>query len=212
MTSKLPILYSFRRCPFAMRARLALYSADIGVEICEVALRNKPIEMLQASPKGTVPVLVLPNGEIIDESFEIMMWALAQNDPEKLLIKEPSKQEEALALVNQSSTVNRLIREIKFNDRHPDLSLDQAQENISPFLNQLEISLTRNNYLMSNELTYIDYALFPFVRQLIHIDPDWFQTLNYPEIYRWYKALVESDTFKKIMMKVKPKAPELNKL
>ncbi len=199
-----PILYSFRRCPFAMRARLALHAADITVILREVALKNKPQAMLSLSLKATVPVLQLPNGDVLEESFEIMLWALYQNDPCNLLISNKRENQAALDLIHVSTEMNALIREIKFNERHPELSLKQAQENILPYLDKFEALLQNHTYLNGETLKYIDYALFPFIRQLIHIDPNWFSTLPYPETYRWYKKLHTSEAFQHIMIKHKP--------
>ena len=199
-----PILYSFRRCPFAMRARLALHAANITVALREVALKNKPQAMLSLSPKATVPVLQFPNGKVLEESFDIMLWALNQNDPYRLLIKNEIENQVALDFIHTSTKMNTLIREIKFNERHPELPLSQAQKNILPFLDKFEALLQNHTYLNGESLKYIDYALFPFIRQLIHIDPDWFSTLPYPETYQWYKKIHVSEAFQSIMIKHKP--------
>lgn len=194
----LPILYSYRRCPYAMRARMALHYAGIKVEIREIALRDKPKHMLAVSPKGTVPVLVLQDGRVIDESIEIMAWALALNDPDSWLTDNPLMQ--TLLSENDGSFKQALDR-YKYASRFPEQSAEHYRQQGEVFLAKLEALLTKNVYLLGDKLTQADIAIFPFIRQFFMVDSAWFATSPYPHLRNWLKDLVASTLFENIMKK-----------
>ncbi|MBT5767183.1 MAG: glutathione S-transferase N-terminal domain-containing protein [Emcibacteraceae bacterium] len=196
--SKLPILYSFRRCPYAMRARLALYASGITCELREVVLRDKPDEMLEISPKATVPVLHLQDGKVIDESRDIMIWVLEQNDP-----KDWSKhveQMKELVKINDFEFKQHLDK-YKYSSRNPELSKEQHRENGGFLLNLLNEKLKQNKFLAGNDQTIIDLSVFPFIRQFAFVDKDYFDLLPYPHLQKWLEWHLECDLFKSIMIK-----------
>ena len=192
----LPILYSYRRCPYAMRARMALKLANIDVEIREIALRNKPAHMLQVSPKATVPVLVLPDGKVIDESLDIMYWALKEHP----LIKGIDANFEALVLENDQ-VFKRALDAYKYPERQTHLTQLEHRAQGEIFLQKLENLLQKNQYLLSATLSLADIAIFPFVRQFAAVDTAWFATAPYPKLRAWLKVLVESTLFVSVMEK-----------
>lgn len=194
----LPILYSYRRCPYAMRARLAIYIADIAVELREISLRDKPTHMLQVSPKGTVPVLVLPNG-VIEQSLDIMMWALKQNDPHGWLNADLNK---AHALIVENDTnFKRALDCYKYPERYPQLSQIDYRSQGEIFLQQLENLLNQHNYLLKDTASLADMAIFPFVRQFAAVDSAWFASSNYPQLQKWLDTFIHSDLFERVMKK-----------
>ena len=193
------ILYSFRRCPYAMRARMALLASGITVSLREVVLRNKPAELLAASPKGTVPVLVLPDGRVIDESLDIMRWALGQNDPGDWL----GSCDDALIAANDGSFKQALDR-YKYPHRyglaHPQPHRDAGLGH----LQSLEARLGETAWLNGAEMGMSDIAIFPFVRQFAATDAAWFDTLPLPHIRRWLSAMVTGEAFAVIMHRYPP--------
>lgn len=196
MTQQLPILYTFLRCPWAMRARLALAFMGIEYESREVDLKNKPAALLQASPKGTVPVLILSDGTIIDESLDIMYWAMPPVAPE---IK---------TAVTQIISTND--NEFKFNvnhykyptrypdDPHPKEYYRTAAEQI---LQPLEQNLVQNKFLFGDSESIADLAIFPLVRQFSMVEPEWFAQANYPKLKNWLQAISESHYYNLAMNK-----------
>lgn len=199
MNTTLPILYSFRRCPYAMRARLGIAFAELNVELCEVALRNKPAAMLAISPKGTVPVLQLPNGQVIEESIEIVEWALATQDPQGLLNTDLAK---ADRLIQQNDhEFKHWLDRYKYSDRYPEQSQLEYRQQGEKFLQTLENLLTENTYLLGNSISKADIAIMPFVRQFAHVDRDTFYALPYPKLQQWLKHWLEHPVFELIMRK-----------
>ena len=199
--SKMPILYSYRRCPYAMRARMALKLANIDIEIREISLRDKPAHMLEISPKATVPVLVLADGVVIEESLEIMFWAFnnarEKSDALQGNIHEPSR---ALVLMNDTEFKKNLDC-YKYPERHPEkLQLEYRQQG-EIFLQQLEELLQKNIYLFGTEPSFADYAIFPFIRQFAAVDLAWFETSHYPKLRAWLNGWVSSELFVSIMQK-----------
>lgn len=194
----LPILYSYRRCPYAMRARMALRYAGIAVEIREIVLRNKPQAMLAVSPKGTVPVLVLPDGEAIDESLEIMGWALAQHDPDGWRLEDDRV---ATLIRENDSSFKQALDRYKYADRYPDQSEETYRLQGELFLARLEALLAQHACLLSDRLTQADVAIFPFVRQFSMVDADWFAKAPYPHLRQWLTRLLASDLFIGVMQK-----------
>jgi glutathione S-transferase len=216
--SILGILYSFRRCPYAMRARLActLFLPPRSLELREVVLKNKPQELLDISPKATVPVLLaleepLTNSTlVVDESRDIMLWAFEQG----------TQGQTADALKTQylpshlQLRINELIDEndgpfkwaldhYKYADRFEE-SDEHYRKLGEIFLAKLERLLEHNRYLFTPEMSLADIAIFPFVRQFAHVDKPWFEQSSYPKLMQWLNGLLESELFDSIMRKYKP--------
>lgn len=188
-----PILYSFRRCPYAIRARLALAVSGTAVEHREVKLRDKPAEMLAASPKGTVPVLVLPDGRVIDESIDIMRWALARNDPEDWLAGDDVE----LIATNDGAFKHHLDR-YKYPERYAADGADHRAAGRA-ILEGLEARLTERAYLGGERFGLADAALLPFVRQFAAVDRAWFAAQDLPQVQAWLGAFVASALFETVM-------------
>jgi glutathione S-transferase len=194
----LPILYSYRRCPYAMRARMALHLANIAVETREVSLRDKPAHLLQISPKGTVPVLLLDDGVVIDQSLDIMLWALKEH------ALKPSIHEASRALILENDThFKQAIDAYKYPERHPNQTQAQHRAAGEVYLQQLEGLLQKHAFLLSDEAGFADIAIFPFVRQFAAVDVAWWQTKPYPKLATWLSNWVESELFNSIMTKTR---------
>ncbi len=193
-----PILYTFRRCPYAMRARLALTYAGIQLEYREIVLKSKPQAMLDVSPKGTVPVLVLENGEIIDESLDIMLWALQQSNPKNWL----QHKEEAFILIEENdNTFKPWLNKYKYADRFPEQTQIFYRTQGELFLHKLENNLSQFTFLLGNQPTLSDFAIFPFVRQFAFVDKAWFNQSTYPKLQKWLNTHLENPLFEKTMVK-----------
>ncbi|WP_040642795.1 glutathione S-transferase [Psychrobacter aquaticus] len=203
MTSPLHLLYSFRRCPYAMRARLGLLFAELPVELREITLKNKPEQMLAISPKGTVPVLQLLDGSVIEESIEIMMWALEQQDPQGLLDEEVLSQANALIEQNDNEFKHWLDR-YKYADRHLEMTQTEYRQRGEVFLQVLEELLNKNIYLLGDSVTIADISIMPFVRQFAHVDRDVFYSLPYPKLQQWLKCWLAHALFIQAMTKFQP--------
>ena len=203
MTSSYPRLYSFRRCPYAMRARLGILFAELQVELREITLKNKPPQMLAISPKGTVPVLQLLDGTVIEESREIMIWALAQRDSQGLLNAETLLEANALIDKNDNEFKYWLDR-YKYADRHIEMSQTEYRQKGEAFLQLLEELLTKNPYLLGKSVTLADIGIVPFVRQFAHVDRDIFYSLPYPNLQRWLQDWLSHPLFLQAMTKFQP--------
>lgn len=199
--SSLPILYSFRRCPYAMRARMAICAAGINLQTIEVSLKNKPQSLLDCSPKGTVPVLVTANGQVIDQSRDIMLWALNQADPEDwLLQRDAIKQRKMMQLVDRCDTEFKpLLDRYKYFDRYPEQSQAEHRQQAEGFLQSLELSLSHNGCLIDQNKRFADMAIFPFIRQFAGVDRLWFAESPYKNLQRWLDTCVSTDLFAAIM-------------
>lgn len=193
-----PVLYSFRRCPYAMRARLALAASATRCELREVKLSAKPLAMLTASPKGTVPVLVLPGGEVIDESIDIMRWALARRDPEGWLERDDA----ALIAWNDGPFKFDLDR-YKYPDRHDSDALAHRESALG-FLQELEHRLSATRHLCGESRGFADAAIAPFVRQFAAVDQDWFDNAGLAHLRLWLARYLSSDLFNAIMARLHP--------
>ena len=196
-----PILYSFRRCPYAMRARLALAVSGTRCELREVVLRAKPPSMLTASPKGTVPVLVLPNDEVIDESLEIMRCALANCDPEDWLARDDA----ALIAANDGAFKQDLDR-YKYPERYAVDPLAHRAKGLA-FLRELDARLSASGQLCGSARGLTDAAIVPFVRQFAAVDQQWFDTQPLSHLRIWLNGHLASDLFDAVMMRVAPWSP-----
>jgi len=195
-----PILYSFRRCPYAMRARLAIAYANVAVELREVELRNKPQAMLLISPKATVPVLQLENSRVLDESLDIMLWALQQNDPEHWL--KAASLDHAKALIRgNDEPFKYFLDRYKYADRYPAYSELYYRQQGELFLADLESLLTQSAYLCGEYFSLADAAILPFIRQFCAVDPTWFKGAPYPALRQWLNHFLASSLFERVMTK-----------
>ena len=195
----LPILYSFRRCPYAIRARMAIAYASITLEMREVALANKPAAMLAISPKGTVPVLQLSD-RVIDESVEVMRWALSQSDPENWLALD-SHQEQSTLIEENDNEFKGWLDKYKYWDRYPEQSQQDYRMKAENFLSTLELRLQQNSYLLGDNMCMADIAIFPFIRQFAFVDKPWFDDADYPSVQRWLNQFLQSKLFEQVMVK-----------
>ena len=195
-------LYSFRRCPYAMRARMALRYSGVAVDIVEVSLKAKPAEMLALSGKGTVPVLNA-DGRVIDESLDIMRWALAQNDPQDWLLKDdPDAATHIAPLIEQNDQVFKVhLNRYKYAERYPEQPMEVYRAEGEVFLRKLDELLEGRDYLLAEHPCLADVALMPFVRQFAHVDREWFGQTPYLRLQAWLQRLLESDLFTSIMKK-----------
>ncbi|MBT5808032.1 glutathione S-transferase [Candidatus Uhrbacteria bacterium] len=191
-----PILYSFVRCPYAMRARLAIAASGQTVELREVVLKDKPESMMSYSPKGTVPVLVLSDGTVIDESLDVMKWALQQNDPDGWL------EQMGTDLVEENdSTFKMHLDKYKYFTRHPEHTKEVYREHCEVFLKKLEVLLSKNEFLTGDQMKFADAAILPFVRQFAKADIEWFQSSKYKNTQRWLEHFLQSPLLEQVMTK-----------
>lgn len=192
--TELPILYSFRRCPYAMRARMAVAVSGVKVELREVVLRDKPQELLEASSKATVPVLVSANGMVVDESLEIMRWALGRNDPEGWLASDDQ------GLIEQNDgPFKAALDRYKYPHRYGLADgIDHRDEGVN-ILCQLDASLCEDAFLGGEQRGLTDIAIFPFIRQFAATDQTWFDGQPLPALHRWLSDLLTSDLFASAM-------------
>jgi len=195
-----PVLYSFRRCPYAMRARMGLVAAGIDVELREVVLRDKPAEMIAVSPKATVPVLVLPNGHVLEESLDVIAWALEQNDAEGLLDTKPEEQRALVAAMDADFKPH--LDRYKYLNRYPDEPAgDHRSIGFAWIETHLAPRLAQTANLFGTDVSFADIAIFPFIRQYAHVDRDWFFAAAPPPVCAWLKTHLASDRFTRIMKK-----------
>ena len=190
------VLYSFRRCPYAMRARMALRYSGVPLTTVEVSLKAKPVEMLALSPKGTVPVLVCADGRVIEQSLDIMRWALAQKDPDNWLGPDSA------ALIEENDHVFKThLDRYKYAIRYPEQPMEHYRAQGEQFLQHLEDLLGHAPYLAGDMLSLADVALAPFVRQFAHVDREWFEQAPYPHLRVWLERFLASALFTSVMAK-----------
>lgn len=201
-TSPLPILFSFRRCPYAIRARLAVKASTVQVALREVVLADKPSEMLLCSPKGTVPVLQLADSAVIDESLDIMLWALKQHDPQKWLPSNVRDEKDTFHLIGfNDKEFKPWLDKYKYADRFPEYSMEYYRQQGEGFLLQLEERLDKSAYLMGDKISLADMAVFPFIRQFAHVDKHWFDQSEYKKLQDWLQQLLGLPLFNEVMQK-----------
>ena len=200
----LPILYSFRRCPYAMRARMALAYSEIVVELREILLKDKPASMLESSSKATVPVLVLEE-KVIDESLDVMKWALLQKDKDQWFHGlDPKVQNEILELIDKNDhQFKPILDRYKYSDRHPQ-SEDYYRNLSLGYLEELYQRLLKNKYLFGANLSLADVAIFPFIRQFAFVNKKWFDATRLQSLKAWLEDFLSSERFLGIMQKYKP--------
>ncbi len=197
-----PVLYSFRRCPYAMRARMAIAASGQRCELREVVLRDKPPELLAASPKGTVPVLVDVHGTVIDQSFDIMLWALRRNDPEGWLPSGQAAFDRMLALIAQcDGGFKRNLDGYKYPQRHPAAGAEFHRAEGAVFLLGLDRMLASTPCLHGAHAGLADVAIAPFVRQFAQVDALWFDAQPWPRLRSWLAARLEAPVFTESMQK-----------
>ncbi|WP_286222489.1 glutathione S-transferase [Marinobacter apostichopi] len=190
-----------------MRARLGILFAELKVELREIVLKDKPAQMLAISPKGTVPVLELAEGDssvrlVIEESREILEWALQQNDPHGLLSVDLAS---AGALIERNDNeFKHWLDRYKYADRHPELTQLDYRQNGEVFLQELEGLLAKNRYLLGENISIADIGIMPFVRQFAHVDREVFYSLPYPNLQQWLRDWLEHPIFQQVMVKYPP--------
>lgn len=202
-SSNLAVLYSFRRCPYAMRARLAIANSNIALELREIVLRDKPQQLIDISPKATVPALQLPDNTVIDESLDIMHWALEQNDPDDWF-KSLSEEQKTLSqklIANNDGDFKYFLDRYKYADRYPEQTQEYYRLQAEKSLVILEQQLQQNDYLICDKITLADMAILPFIRQFAFADKAWFDQSPYPHVQAWLAEFIESDLFQSIMTK-----------
>ena len=205
---KYPILYTFRRCPYAMRARFAIRSSKIIVEIREIKLQEKPSEFLKISPKGTVPVLITNSGEILEESLDIIYWALNKNDPHKWLAKGTLENQDITKLLDDlENKFKPNLDKYKYPSRFSGVDKYLHRDKNLCFLKKLNSYLENNKSLNCEHLSLLDYAIFPFVRQFRNVDQEWFDKLNFIFLNKWINQIIDSKDFSSIMKKFKKWEP-----
>lgn len=196
----LPVLYSFRRCPYAMRARFAIAAAGLQVQLREVVLKDKPAELLAISPKATVPVLQTADA-VIDESRDIALWAFQQQDPAGFW--QPltdSQQQHTLDLIAETDgEFKDALDRYKYADRYPEHDQLFYRQQGEQFLQKLEQILSRQSFLTAQQPALADIAVMPFIRQFVMVDQNWFNNANYPQLQRWLSAFLHSAVFKQVM-------------
>ena len=209
----LPILYSLQHCPYAMRARLGILLAQQPVMLRAITMHGKPDEMLTASPKGTVPVLVVDSNHVIDESLEIMLWALTRNDPQNLLYSHQDP--DTGQATDQNKALPEMLKIIEENDTQFKPSLEnykrakrfhhesEAADRLEcePFIQRLESRLTQHDFFMGPTPSLLDYALLPFVRQFSKVNRPLFREGPYTNLQRWLDHHLQSQLFAKAMFK-----------
>lgn len=194
------VLYSYRRCPYAMRARMALAYSGIAVEIREISLREKPASMLAISPKGTVPVLQT-DGLVIEQSYDIMKWALKQSDPDQWLSAETESVIDQWIEKNDGP-FKKLLDQYKYPDRYPNISLEETlSQAVTSFLSPINEQLKKSTYLLGPKISLADIAIFPFVRQFSMVDPEWVDQSGLKFLKQWLNEHLESSLFLSVMQK-----------
>lgn len=213
--SGLPILYSLRNCPYAMRARIAIFKSQQTLLLRDIVLSDKPDEMLQASPKGTVPVVVLSNGKVIEESLEVMLWVLNESDPGDLLHKHSHR---INAVHNDTVAENSLANMLIFIDefdrgfktaleqykcakRYKENNLAECRQLCEGYIQRLEEALNQHLYITSDQESLVDIALLPFIRQFARVERQWYLQSPYPKLKQWLNSYLQSPMFTKVMAK-----------
>ena len=177
---------------------MALAYTNTKVEIREISLRDRPQELYNASSKGTVPVIITIDGAVIDESLEIMLWALKNNENQTWLSKDNRSE---LQMIDKNDTsFKKWLDRYKYHDRYPERSKEFYREQCEVFLNDYESQLEKTNFLLYDELNIVDIAIFPFVRQFANVDYDWFKS-NYNQLTHWIEKISKSSLFVQVMKK-----------
>jgi glutathione S-transferase len=202
---QLPILYSLRNCPYAMRARMAILKSQQTITLRDVVLSNKPDEMIAASPKATVPILVLNDGRVIDESLGVMLWALKKTDPDNLLHRTNNDENRLagmLALIHTFDDEFKVcLEKYKCAKRYKENNIVECRLACESYIQELEDRLSTHLFLMSNQESLADLALLPFIRQFARVERQWYLQSPYPSVKQWLKNYLQSSMFTKVMAK-----------
>ena len=198
-----PLFYSLRNCPYAMRARMAIYASGQSVQLRELCLDSKPTDFLMASPKATVPVLVLPNGKVIEQSLEIMCWTFNVNDSDNYLISDNrDKQQQMLRFIELfDREFISSLESYRSAKRYHDENLLECRKACERYLQQLEQRLQYHRYLFSDNPCVADLAIIPFIRQLARVERQWYLNSPYPQLRNWLNGYLQSRMFSKVMTK-----------
>ena len=183
-----------------MRARMAIAISGQQVEFREVILKDKPPSMIELSPKGTVPVLSLSSGKVIDESLDVIDWALKLNDPDNWLRSNQSKRSSKLIHINDNEFKHHLDR-YKYSKRYDNEDPIAHREKCLIFINELEEQLNCSQFLYDDKISALDISILPFIRQFRITDMEWFDSLAKPNTQNWLMKFLESKLFKSIMIK-----------
>ena len=198
--NNLPILYSFRRCPYAMRARMAIHFSGQRCELREVLLRDKPPSMLEYSAKGTVPVLILQDGKVIDESLDVIDWALNLNDPDDWQRSKDTKKTKELIKINDGEFKYHLDR-YKYSKRYDNEDPEFHRKKCLKFIESVNNELNNSKYIFDDNISYADIVLLPFIRQFRIADIEWFDSLPYDNLKKWLSSFLNSSLLNSIMKK-----------
>jgi len=197
-----PLLYSFRRCPYAMRARWSLLISEQVCIIREILLKAKPAHMLELSPKGTVPVLLLPDETVLEESLDIMHWALGKRDLEHWLEPQEGSASDMQALIHRNDhDFKKHLDRYKYPHRYENIDQVSQRTEAEKFIQSLEERLTKNQFLFGNRRCFADIAIVPFIRQFINTDKQWFETSSYTAVRSWANQLLGGTDFETVMTK-----------
>ena len=197
-----PILFTFRRCPYAIRARLALRASNLAIKMHEVDLRNKPQAMLDCSPKGTVPVLKLQDDSVIEQSLDIMYWALKRSDPEKWLETKSTLRQQTKKLIQQNDVLfSEYLRRYKYSRLFPEYPSNFYRAQCEIILEKLEVRIAFQGFLCSKKASLADIAIFPFIRQFMKVDENWFYASKYKNLSAWLDHFLRSSLFNYVMQK-----------
>ncbi len=198
-----PVLFSFRRCPYAIRARLALALAGISYNITEVDLKNKPERLLQLSPKGTVPVLVFADGNILEQSVDIMLWALHKSDPLTVLPESNAKMAFSQQLITENDgPFKQALDRYKYPHQFLEHSALEHQSKATNWIVKWNALLANSDFFLGSKPGLVDYALMPFVRQFAATDQDYFNALPVEKLQTWLAYLTQTELFKQVMRKI----------
>ena len=198
--NNLPILYSFRRCPYAMRARMAIHISGQKCELREVLLRDKPPSMLEYSAKGTVPVLILQDGKVIDESLDVIDWALNLNDPDDWQRSKDKEKTKELIKINDGEFKYHLDR-YKYSKRYDNEDPEFHRKKCLKFIELINNELNNSEYIFDDNISYADIVLLPFIRQFRIADIEWFDSLPYDNLKKWLSSFLNSSLLNSIMKK-----------
>ena len=198
--NNLPILYSFRRCPYAMRARMAIHISGQRCELREVLLRDKPPSMLEYSAKGTVPVLILQDGKVIDESLDVIDWALNLNDPDDWQRSKDKEKTKELIKINDGEFKYHLDR-YKYSKRYDNEDPEFHRKKCLKFIESINNELNNSEYIFDDNISYADIVLLPFIRQFRIADIEWFDSLPYDNLKKWLSSFLDSSLLHSIMKK-----------
>ena len=198
--NNLPILYSFRRCPYAMRARMAIHISGQKCQLREVLLRDKPPSMLEYSAKGTVPVLILQDGKVIDESLDVIDWALNLNDPDDWQRSKDKEKTKELIKINDGEFKYHLDR-YKYSKRYDNEDPEFHRKKCLKFIESINNELNNSKYIFDDNISYTDIVLLPFIRQFRIADIEWFDSLPYDNLKKWLSSFLNSSLLNSIMKK-----------